>query len=77
MIFRSSRFSITTTLTMALLAVPAFAQEAADTIYIGGPILTINDTAPTAEAVAVKDGMILAVGDADEVPCKHRYCWHI
>ncbi|MBN7764141.1 amidohydrolase, partial [Nitratireductor aquibiodomus] len=30
--------------------------------YSGGPILTINDAQPTAEAVAVKDGRILAVG---------------
>ncbi|MCA1305005.1 amidohydrolase [Nitratireductor aquimarinus] len=40
----------------------ASAQEIADTIYSGGPILTINDAQPTAEAVAVKDGRILAVG---------------
>ena len=43
------------------------AQEVADTIYTGGPILTIDDTRPTAEAVAVKDGRILAVGDLVEV----------
>ncbi|KUJ76212.1 amidohydrolase [Ruegeria marisrubri] len=40
----------------------ASAQEAADTIYSGGPILTINDAQPNAEAVAVEDGRILAVG---------------
>lgn len=40
----------------------ASAQDIADTIYTGGPILTINDAQPTAEAVAVKDGRILAVG---------------
>jgi predicted amidohydrolase YtcJ len=38
------------------------AQDVADTIYSGGPILTINDSQPTAEAVAVMDGRILAVG---------------
>jgi predicted amidohydrolase YtcJ len=43
------------------------AQEIADTIYTGGPILTINDAKPMAEAVAVKDGRILAVGDLVEV----------
>ena len=37
------------------------AQEIADTIYTGGPILTIDDARPVAEAVAVKDGRILAV----------------
>ncbi|MCA0922854.1 amidohydrolase [Pseudooceanicola nanhaiensis] len=45
----------------------ALAQDSADTIYSGGPILTINDAAPTAEAVAVKDGTILAVGTLEEI----------
>lgn len=36
------------------------AAETADAIYRGGDILTINDAAPTAEALAVKDGKILA-----------------
>ncbi len=43
------------------------AQDVADTIYLGGSILTINDTQPTAEAIAVKDGRILAVGDLASV----------
>ncbi len=42
-------------------------QEVADTIYSGGPIITIDDTQPIVEAVAVRDGRILAVGDADSV----------
>ena len=41
--------------------------ETADAIYLNGTILTINDTLPTAEAVAVKDGKILAVGPEVEV----------
>jgi hypothetical protein len=40
---------------------------AADTIYHGGPILTMDDAQPTVEAVAVKDGRILSVGPIDEV----------
>lgn len=43
-------------------APPLLAEKVADTIYFGGPILTINDAQPTAEAVAVKGGRILAVG---------------
>ena len=43
------------------------AQEIADTIYTGGSILTINDTQPTAEAVAVRDGVIIAVGSLDNM----------
>ena len=34
----------------------------ADAIYFGGDIVTVNDKQPTAEALAVKDGKILAVG---------------
>ena len=41
--------------------------EVADTIYLGGPILTIDDDAPRVEAVAVADGLILAVGDLKTV----------
>ena len=40
---------------LVFLMIPglASAQEVADTIYSGGPILTINDSAPDAEAVVV------------------------
>jgi hypothetical protein len=40
----------------------ATAAGPADLIYSGGPILTINDAAPMAEAVAVRAGRILALG---------------
>ncbi|MFO0815802.1 MAG: amidohydrolase [Gemmatales bacterium] len=39
----------------------------ADTIYHGGPIITIDDKNPKAEAVAIKGGRIIAVGKKDEV----------
>jgi predicted amidohydrolase YtcJ len=42
-------------------------EETADTIYHGGDIVTVDDTRPSAEAVAVKYGRILAVGTAEEV----------
>ncbi len=59
---------ITTLLANAVLfASPVSAQEAADTIYSGGPILTINDEQPKTEAVAVKNGRILAVGSKSEI----------
>jgi predicted amidohydrolase YtcJ len=32
-------------------------------LYLGGEIYTVDDACPTAEAVAVRDGMIVAVGD--------------
>lgn len=39
----------------------------ADTIWYGGPIVTVNDRAPSTEAVAVKDGRIVMVGKKDAV----------
>jgi len=49
------------------LAAPAVAQQTADSIWSGGPILTMNDKAMRAEAVAVANGKILAVGKRSEV----------
>lgn len=48
---------------------PAAAQEVgpADRIWIGGTILTMNDAAMRAEAVAEKGGRIIAVGATDVV----------
>jgi len=52
----------------AMSAIPALvAADTADTIYTGGSIITINDAAPSAEALAVKDGRILAVGTKSDV----------
>jgi predicted amidohydrolase YtcJ len=62
--------TITTWLAVAglgLAAGAASAQEVADAIWSGGPVLTMNDAAMRAEAVAVKDGRILAVGQTAEV----------
>lgn len=42
-------------------------QVFADTIYHGGDIVTVNDKAPMAEALAVRDGKILAVGASRDV----------
>jgi predicted amidohydrolase YtcJ len=46
---------------------PPEPQVPADTIYTGGDIVTVNDAQPAAEALAVKDGRILAVGARDDV----------
>ena len=43
------------------------ATESVDTLYVGGPIVTINDAQPTAEAVLVRGGKIVAVGARAEV----------
>ncbi len=42
-------------------------QGVADTIYTGGTIVTVNDAQPTAGAIALKEGKILAVGDRADI----------
>jgi predicted amidohydrolase YtcJ len=43
------------------------AASLADTIYVNGTVLTMSDFQPTAEALAVKSGRILFVGDRASV----------
>lgn len=69
-----SRRRLLLTMACGLALIPACstrversADATADTIYTGGHILTINDAAPSAEALAVKGGKILAVGGKAEV----------
>jgi predicted amidohydrolase YtcJ len=65
---KSFNFAATTALLGLLCTSQSVAaQDMAETIYLGGPILTINDDAPRAEAVAVKDGKIVAVGSLSEI----------
>ena len=47
-------------------------ERTADAIYAGGDIVTVNDAQPTVEAVAVKDGKILAVGTRADVEQLHK-----
>jgi predicted amidohydrolase YtcJ len=49
----------------------AGADQTADRIIRGGPIVTVDPARPTAEAVAVVGGRILAVGSEDDV-LRHR-----
>ena len=48
------------------------AAVSADTIYVGGDIVTVNDAIPRAEALAVKDGKILAVGARADIEEMHK-----
>ncbi|MEE4296568.1 MAG: amidohydrolase, partial [Wenzhouxiangella sp.] len=52
---------------LAMTSVTFSAAEVADTIYHNGPVITLDDDLPLAEAVAVTDGRILAVGTKAEV----------
>ncbi len=55
-----------------LMSVCATHAQVADTIYTGGDIVTVNDQQPTAEALAVKDGKILAVGARAAIELAHK-----
>jgi len=57
---------------LSIVAVPAPARDTADTIYAGGTILTIDAMVPRAEAVAVRDGRIIAVGSRTDVDAYRR-----
>ena len=58
-----------------ICAVLLFAQSgvihaAADMIFLGGPIVTVNAKNEEVEAIAVKDGKIVAVGALAEINSK-------
>ena len=55
------------TVTLTLKMPFSFAADQADRIWSGGPVLTMNDDAMRAEAVAENDGRILGVGTEVEV----------
>ena len=60
------RFLIAAALMTTGIAAPTLAADA-DAIWFGGTIITVNDVAPRAEAVAVKDGRIVAIGKKSAV----------
>ncbi|WP_170476937.1 amidohydrolase [Ruegeria arenilitoris] len=62
-----SSLSLSLFASLFIASTPVVSQQVADRIYSGGPILTIDDERPTVEAVAVRDGRILAVGAQDEI----------
>jgi len=47
-------------------------EQTADTIYTGGDIVTVNDAQPSAEAVAVRQGKLLAVGVRKQIEKAHQ-----
>ncbi|MDH4109386.1 MAG: amidohydrolase [Gammaproteobacteria bacterium] len=67
-----SRFSVA--LAVVSLAVAGCGEDAptitADAVYVNGTVITMNDVAPRAEAVAVKDGRILAVGTRADIEAR-------
>ena len=53
-----------------LFAQSGVIHAAADTIFLGGPIVTVNAKNEEVEAIAVKDGKIVAVGPQAEIKGK-------
>ena len=49
-----------------MLTVPASAQPA-DTVLLNGKLVTLDPAVPKAEAIAVRDGRILAVGSSSDI----------
>lgn len=47
-------------------------QTPADVIFLGGDIITMNVARPTAGAVAIKDGRILALGEQAAIEVAHK-----
>jgi hypothetical protein len=68
---RSHIASAFLTLFLAAPGSIALAADAADRIWHGGPVITMNDAGMRAEAVAEKNGRIIAVGSKEEVMAHH------
>src|SRR5437879_1837274 len=49
------------------LAPSAQAQNAADSVLLNGKIVTLDPAAPAAEALAVRDGKIIAIGRTADI----------
>jgi predicted amidohydrolase YtcJ len=62
---RRLRASLATT--MVLVAKAAFAADVADLILVDASVVTMDRAVPRAQAIAVKDGLILAVGSIEQV----------
>jgi len=60
--------SLTPTSTQTYTATPyPTPVEAADVIFYNGTLITIEDSQPVAEAIALRDGLIQAVGSNDQI----------
>lgn len=52
---------------LSLASATLFAAERADLVLLGGRIVTLDDACPTAEALACRDGRVLAIGSRGDV----------
>jgi predicted amidohydrolase YtcJ len=63
----TSQTLILFSITCGLLCLPSFSQAPADTLIVNAKIWTVNTRQPSAEALAIRDGKIIAVGNAKDV----------
>ena len=61
------RFRASLAATLVLVAKAALAADVADLILVDASVVTMDPAAPRAQALAVKDGRILAVGSIEQV----------
>ncbi|WP_205067994.1 amidohydrolase [Photobacterium phosphoreum] len=67
---KTSQLKLISALISSLLAMNCHAKEpavSADTIYSGGNIITMNDAQPSVQAIAIKDGKIIGVGNTAKI----------
>ncbi len=68
----SAALGATCVLAAALQPAALRAATPADTLYVGGDVVTIDDARPSAQALAVAGGRILAVGDRASLERAHK-----
>jgi predicted amidohydrolase YtcJ len=54
-------------LATVLVCMSTVKNETADMVVINATVMTINDSNPTAEAFAIKDGKFIAIGSSEEI----------
>lgn len=65
-------FALAGALAAGLVNAAEAPAQAAERIWVGGPIVTVDDAKPAAEAVAVRGGRIVAVGAREDVLKRFR-----
>ena len=63
-----TRLTLIAALTAAVAGAPAHAQApAVDTILVNGKVITLDDASSIVEAIAIRDGKVLAVGSSEDI----------
>ena len=71
----TKRLKLAATILSSIVMISCAKQEpeiAADSIYSGGNIITMNASQPMAEALAIKDGKLIGLGSRKEIEAKFK-----